>query len=295
MFGLFKKSEVTDIVAHEDLDKLTIRDLTDENDVVKALSVDQVFQIIKNSVKSTNETRLQAMLQSCEMLRDNLELTGQTNLLYQLTTRVRDIGKEFSIIEAGYKFYVYRKDINTIIKKVNEEKGFEYLRLDRLHDYMRLIPPQVAELIKSGKEIFEAMYILHIDPNGNQNREVEQVKKDRDPILFGVPSKKNEKMYLMASWEDSHCDYTLMELLDDMATKMENGNDALHLVDIPTTVDELVNNLAETTGIWNTYHGNEQWYRVANNYTTNIASSSGTLTTATNVITYNNFTVEFED
>lgn len=249
-----EKREATDIVPLEDLANLTVRDLTSENGIIKALTTDQVFEVIKNSVKVNSKDQLQFMLQSCQQLKDNLELTGQSNLLYQLTTRVKDIGREYKIIEAGYKFYVYRKDINTIIEKVNKEKGFKYLKLDRLSEYMRLIPPDAAKMINETKELFAEMYILHIDPSGNHEQVKEQTKKDRDPIVFGLTSNKSEKMYFIASWEDAWCDYTLTELLDDMGQKL-GDREKVFEVDIPTTVDELVTALSETTGLWNEKYG----------------------------------------
>ena len=275
MFGKNKAKEaVIDLVPLEDVEKLTILDLRDDNSMVSALTTDQVFQVLKQSVKTNSLPELKAMVESCEVLKENLEMTGQNDLLATLSQRLKESGKEYAILSAGYSFYLYRGDVNDIIDRVNKDKGFKYLKMTRLDEYRKLIPTTVAPLIKEARELFSTLYVLHTDPKGEDTVEEKRVNKDKDPILFGMATSKSEKMYFNASWEDKWCDFTLNRLLDEMAARLANPND-INFDTIPTTVEELVDAIDSTAGVWNTIH-------------VSLGDFSATTTLASSTITYNN-------
>lgn len=275
MFGKNKAKEaVIDLVPLEDVEKLTILDLRDDNSMVSALTTDQVFQVLKQSVKTNSLPELKAMVESCEVLKENLEMTGQNDLLATLSQRLKESGKEYAILSAGYSFYLYRGDVNDIIDRVNKDKGFKYLKMTRLDEYRKLIPTTVAPLIKEARELFSTLYVLHTDPKGEDTVEEKRVNKDKDPILFGMATSKSEKMYFIASWEDKWCDFTLNRLLDEMAARLANPND-INFDTIPTTVEELVDAIDSTAGVWNTIH-------------VSLGDFSATTTLASSTITYNN-------
>ena len=252
MFGKNKnKDNVIDLVPSEDINKLTILDLRSDNAMVTALTTDQVFQVLKQSVKENSLPELKAMVESCEILKENLEITGQSELLSTLVQRIKESGKEYEILSAGYSFYLYRGDVEDIIDKVNRDKGFKYLKMTKLENYRKLIPTTVAPLIKGARELFSTLYVLHTDPTGEDTVEEKRVEKDKDPILFGMATSRSEKMYFIASWEDKWCDFTLNRLLDAMATRLVKP-DAVNFESIPTTVEELIDSIDSTAGIWNT-------------------------------------------
>lgn len=274
MFNLMKKSEpeeVTDIVAKEDAAKFTIKDLTSENELVSNLTIDQIFQILKSSVKSTNHEALANMIGCCIDLRDNLEITGQSDLLYTMKKRLETIGEEYKAIQNGFQYYLYQKDVNTIISKVNDDRGFRYLALDNIKNYHRLIPPEALSVVKLAKETFSELLVLHCDPKGVHLAQKTQTQKDRDPILFGRITSTSEKLYLITSWADNLCDYTLEELLDDMSARMTGEEYAIKIDNIPETIDELVAQLNESCGIW---HANYIKYDDTMPNQTRITSSS---------------------
>jgi hypothetical protein len=276
MFGKKKsKDKVVDIVPMDDVEKLTILDLRNDNDMVAALTTDQVFQVLKQSVKENSLPELKAMVESCEILKENLEMTGQTDLLHTLAQRIKESGKEYEILSAGYSFYLYRGDVNDIIDKVNKDKGFKYLKMTRLEDYRKLIPTTVAPLVKDVRKLFSSLYVLHTDPKGEDTVEEKRVNKDKDPILFGMATNKSEKMYFIASWEDKWCDFTLNRLLDEMAARLTKP-DAMNFDSIPTTVEELIDSIDKTAGIWNTIRLETHDYY-----------SSSSLPATSTVITYN--------
>lgn len=259
-FGKDKNNDSLIIVPKEDIIDLTIKDLTSNNELVKDLTTDQVFQIIKQSVKFATNEQLKAMLANCIKLKDNLEITGQKALLNELTRKIKDIGIEYEAIEAGYKYFIYKKDVRNIINAVNKTKGFEYLQLTPIESYMKLIPPDSNEVIKEASEIFKLLLVLHTDPNGEHKSAVANVnmnKKDKDPILFGSTSFDGDRLYLICSWQDEFCQYTLTDLMEVMAEHITDEDGKLYQIDIPTTIEELVGAINKDNGIWKFYKYDE--------------------------------------
>ena len=275
-----KSDDVTNIVPKEDAEKLTIKDLTSENAVVKDLTLDQIFQILKASVKSTNLEALAHMVECCISIKDNLETTGQTDLLYTMKQRMQTIGEEYNAIQNGFMHYLYMKDIITIIRKVNDDRGFKYLTLDDIKNYHRLIPTESLPIVKVAKETFNELLVLHCDPKGVHQMQKTQTTKDRDPILFGRVTPTSEKLYLIASWADNLCDYTLEELLDDMSAHMTGEDYTLKIDNLPETINEVIDQLNATCGIW---HKNYVTY----NELPGTYFTSSTTTASNNLIIFN--------
>ena len=79
------------------------------------------------------------------------------------------------------------------------EKG---VRLTYVKNYMKVIPPEVVEKINTvnDMEIFDNFVILHYDPELKSFAEtIEETKKRRDPILFGL-IKGSKKLYYITDW-----------------------------------------------------------------------------------------------
>jgi len=216
---------------------------------LEQMDIDELFGLIKRSAKESNEEALVILLECCEKVKDNLKLTGQTRLMHALKQKVLDIGKEHKAIAHGFKFYVYEKDVEMLIDIVNKGEG-KNLKLTRLPDYAKIIPPDAGETIQAAKDVFGEFLVLHNDPTGAQVREDALQEKRRqaaDPILFGKFSTPSDKLFVLYSWDDPYCDYTLLDLLDDMAanaSKLQHGD--MIIADIPKNVEELVNEINAT-------------------------------------------------
>jgi hypothetical protein len=60
--------------------------------------------------------------------------------------------------------------------------------------------------------VFDNYVVLHYDPQANAyGMTQEEVRKKKDPILFGVIHSSN-KLYFVGDWIDEVCDLTLEQL-----------------------------------------------------------------------------------
>lgn len=83
------------------------------------------------------------------------------------------------------------------------------LSLDYIANYTRTIPIEALNKILEANtmEVFDNYVVLHYDPNNNSVRmtnkeKEEEIKKAKDPILFGVISGSN-KLYYICDWIDN--------------------------------------------------------------------------------------------
>ena len=71
-------------------------------------------------------------------------------------------------------------------------------------------------------EIFDNYAILHYDPDLEAYSEtIEETKKRRDPILFGL-IKGSNKLYYITDWIDEFCDPTLDKFVETLQIQKES-------------------------------------------------------------------------
>lgn len=116
------------------------------------------------------------------------------------------------------KLYLTETQIVDFYKKC--EKG---LRLDWIKNYARVIPDKFVEVKKKldDLKIFDNYVILHYDPDlksfKETEAEIEEKKRPKDPILFGV-MQDSRKLYYIGDWIDEYCDLTLDKVLEVLET-----------------------------------------------------------------------------
>ena len=149
----------------------------------------------------------------------NADLNGQTALKEKL---LRDmiINKYESVLYANDLYYVVTED--QVVKFVKKTKNG--VRLTYVKNYVRIIPPEVTKRIQEINkfEIFDNYVILHYDPDTKSYSEtVEETKRRRDPILFGVIRGSN-KLYYITDWVDEYCNLTLDKFVETLQIKKES-------------------------------------------------------------------------
>lgn len=105
------------------------------------------------------------------------------------------------------------------------------LALTYLANYTRPVPQEVQDIKQKVDAlcIFDNWVVLHYDPkNENNMLTQEEIRKKRDPILFGVLG-VSRKLYMIADWKDDHCDLTWEELAGLMSRKGITDNTTLTL------------------------------------------------------------------
>ena len=176
------------------------------------VSVIEFFARVKGLAKENKDTYVNRLAGYIVALK-NCDISGQTALKEKL---VRDmvINKYESILYAqGHYYVVTEPQIVEFVKKT--ERG---VRLTYVKNYMRVIPPEVVEKINEMNklEIFDNYVILHYDPDALAFGEtIEETKKRRDPILFGL-IKGSNKLYYVTDWIDEFCDLTLDKFVETL-------------------------------------------------------------------------------
>lgn len=177
-----------------------------------SVSVLEFFARVKGLAKENKDTYVDRLAGYIVALK-NCDVSGQTALKEKL---VRDmvINKYESVLYAqGHYYVVTEPQVVDFVKKT--EKG---VRLTYIKNYMRIIPPEVVEKIKEMNklEIFDNYAILHYDPDSLAYGEtIEETKKRRDPILFGL-IKGSNKLYYVTDWIDEFCDLTLDKFVETL-------------------------------------------------------------------------------
>ena len=106
-----------------------------------------------------------------------------------------------------------------LYKAISEENLMKFAKgcpknlcLDYISDYTRIIPFDIIrkKTDKDKYEIFDNYVILHYDFDNNgtdlpSDKKKEEMKKRKDPILFGVIAGSN-KLYFIGDWIDEYCD-----------------------------------------------------------------------------------------
>lgn len=182
-----------------------------------SLNVIEFFAQVKGLTKANKSTYVDRLTGYIVALK-NCDTSGQLAMKEKL---LRDmvVNKYESVLYANDLYYVVTEDqIVDFVKKT--EKG---VRLTYIKNYMRVIPPEVVEKITktNALEIFDNYAILHYDPDCLAYGEtIEETKKRRDPILFGLIRGSN-KLYYITDWIDEFCDLTLDKFVETLQMSKE--------------------------------------------------------------------------
>lgn len=149
----------------------------------------------------------------------NADLNGQTALKEKL---LRDmiINKYESVLYANNLYYVVTED--QVVNFVKKTKNG--VRLTYVKNYVHIIPPEVTKKVQEINkfEIFDNYVILHYDPDTKSYSEtIEETKRRRDPILFGVIRGSN-KLYYITDWVDEYCNLTLDKFVETLQINKES-------------------------------------------------------------------------
>ena len=120
------------------------------------------------------------------------------------------------------------------------------VKVTHLENYTRLIPDEIIDKVAKTKDLFTDYFVVFTDYTGKEERKIETVERNKDPILLGAFIEKDndhnidfvERMYYLGDWEDEFCDLTL----DKLVAEYEETEDFNPVTDIeiPTTEEELI-------------------------------------------------------
>ncbi|WP_373261963.1 hypothetical protein [Hungatella hathewayi] len=208
------------------------------------LSPKQYFDSIKEKKDTITSERLNKIYENCLELANKYYTTGQVRALRKILFCLDSLEKEQKLIDMGITTFIYRDDIDFYIDEVAKKRNDYQIRPVKnieLERYEREIPDEVVDIIEKTKDIFDQMYIVYTDYTGKAERQIEAVRKEKDPILFGTfLDKKNrvcvDRFYYLADWEDEFCDLTLDKMVNETSCL---GRNIVRTINTPDDIDDL--------------------------------------------------------
>lgn len=213
------------------------------------MSPQEFFDIIKGKRHKMDDSTLNLIYGNCMDLASKYIATGQQKGLETLYFHLETIEKERELLTKGIDTYILRDDLDEYITDVatevkNNTSGVNPVRIIELENYIREIPDEIVETIKETKNLFTNMYVLFTDYTGADTRKVDSTRKEKDPILFGVFSKKtsgratvSERFYFLGDWIDEYCDLTLDKLVADVDRR--HSKKITHSIEKEITLEEI--------------------------------------------------------
>lgn len=201
----------------------------------KEMSPYEYFKSVKEKVNQINNDDITKLYTISTELLEKYKKTGQIKSAKKLAFHIKSLLKEKEIIDLGITKFIYKEDIENYIDNVAKD----VVKIIELKNYPREIPDELVETIEKTKNIFDEMYVLFTDYTKEL---VEEVNKERDPILFGAfIDRKNDAMcqrlYYLGDWIDEYCDLTLDKLVS------QTNKEIVKEISIPDNKDELIDQL----------------------------------------------------
>lgn len=153
-----------------------------------------------------------------KQLIQNADKLGQIALKEKLMQEQGRVMVEISMIKEKQVTFIPEE---YVVKYYEKAKFSNFLHLNWIKNYTRIIPTEVIELKEKCDKFgwFDNYVILHFDRDGKSAEMTEKEKeKAKDPILFGV-MKNSRNLYFIADWEDEYCDLTLSKMLNVLGKK----------------------------------------------------------------------------
>lgn len=177
------------------------------------------FKLMKKKMGVLADLSYKRRMKKLEELADKAAKDGQIALSEEIVKRFLVLARESELYALGKRIFL---DEN--IYQRFRYKSSRPVRLTKLENYARVIPSDVlSEKAKMDKyKLFDGYVIMHYDsPNSVKETEVELVKREKDPILFGT-IEYSDKLYFIADWEDEFCDLTLDDIVSQLSLEDED-------------------------------------------------------------------------
>lgn len=202
------------------------------------LSPAEYFGVIKERKQRITDEDLQRVYDNCLELLNKYKITGQTKGMRKLLFHLDCIEKEREIVKVGIDTFVYRDDIEYYIDNVADD----VVKIIDIGSYEREIPDEIVDVIDKVGGMFDQLYIVFTDYTGEVERQVEEERRSKDPILFGVFQDEKsrsviDRFYFLGDWVDEYCDLTLDKLVNESADA--GHRDIVHTIKTPQDIEEL--------------------------------------------------------
>lgn len=207
------------------------------------MSPQEYFDIVKERKHHITDKQLCSIYDNCLELLEKYKITGQIKGMKKLLFHLNCIEKEREIVAMGIDTFVYRDDIEFYINEV----ASDVVKIIDIESYEREIPDEIVAIIERIKDKFDQLYIVFTDYTGKLERQVEEERRRKDPILFGTFQDEQsrsviDRFYYLGDWIDEHCDLTLDKMVNE--TRKAGKRSIKHTIKTPNDISELKEQLA---------------------------------------------------
>jgi hypothetical protein len=157
----------------------------------------------------------------------NAAKAGQIALVDKLKLRLESAKSEIQLVVMGLNKYLTEEQVVDFYGQSKKDKN---LKMTWIKHFIKPIPSKVLELKTQldAQFVFDNYVILHYDPNNDATdltteEKVERIKREKDPILFGV-IKDSRRLYYIADWQDDYCNLTLDTVIETLQEKVGEIN-----------------------------------------------------------------------
>ena len=210
---------------------------------INELTPHEYFLKLKGEIETTTNEKIKDSYKSIFLLSEKYKKTGQVASLKKLKFLTEVLQNEEKLIEFGVDKFIYRDIVEDYIDNVSKD----VVKIQELSQYTREIPDEIVEVVDKTKNIFDKFYVVFTDYTRKEERKVEQQKRDKDPILFGVftdNTNVSDRFYYLGDWEDEYCDLTLDKLVGQYSS---SNKKVVNDVEVPKTTEELISILQNYT------------------------------------------------
>ena len=205
---------------------------------MEELRPSEYFDYIKSKKQQVTDETLQKLYENSLVLLNKYNITGQTSAMKKLIFQLETIEKERQLVKMGINTFVYKDDIDTYIDDVSKNT----VKVIELSRYEREIPDEIVLAVEKTKDIFDQFYVVFTDYTGKVERQVEQERRENDPILFGSFQDSTartivDRFYFLGDWVDEYCDLTLDKMVSEM--KASTGSNIQMTISTPEDIQAL--------------------------------------------------------
>lgn len=218
------------------------------------LTVQQYFDRVKDAKNKMTSVDLDRMAESALKLLNRFTVTKQTAAASKVWFCLKNIEKERKLIDFGIDTYVWKQNIDEYVDMKNQHVPHS-VKITELSNFTRVLPDELIRKVEITQDLFTDYFVLFTDYTGREERKIETVERNNDPVLFGAFIERDEehgmhnfheRMYYIGDWVDEYCDLTLDKFIAEYQDI--NGYNPIHKLGIPQTEEEYLKYMQEHDG-----------------------------------------------
>ena len=193
------------------------------------------FSFLKTRFTKVEQEEIKRRCKVLNKLYADAIAVEQVGLQKELILQMAILLRRQEAASRGYDKLIEKADINKFKDKVRGNS----VRLEKLENFVRVIPPDVADIIKQVKQLklFDQLWILYYDSVQKPDKSLKDKVIEKDPILFGTYHYTPDTFAFIVDWIDEHCDLNLESFSKEL-TQVVGKSEEHYYPEIVKPLDE---------------------------------------------------------